>query len=77
MSRNDKENQGNEALPRRILDERWDGRSNFSIAETAQILGLSVWSVYEGAKRGDIPTFSVGKRRIVPRHALEKKMLGA
>jgi excisionase family DNA binding protein len=74
MSRNDKENQGAE---RRILDERWDGRSNFSIAETAQILGLSVWATYEAAKKGDIPAFKVGGRRIVPRHALEKKMLGA
>jgi excisionase family DNA binding protein len=77
MSKNDKESQEVEALPRRILDERWDGRSNFSIAETAEILGISEWSAYEGAKRGDIPFFRVGKRRIVPRHALEKKMLGA
>jgi excisionase family DNA binding protein len=77
MSRNDKESQDVQPLPRRILDERWDGRSNFSIAETAQILGLSVWATYEAAKRGDIPAFKVGGRRIVPRHALEKKMLGA
>jgi hypothetical protein len=76
MSRNDKESQEVEAHRRRILDEKWDGRSNFTVPETAEVLRISVWAAYEGMKRGDIPFFRVNKTLRSPRHALEKKMLG-
>jgi excisionase family DNA binding protein len=58
----------------KVLDARWNGRSTFDVDETAEILGISRWSAYRGIKTGDIPAMRVGKRFIVPRHALEKKL---
>jgi excisionase family DNA binding protein len=58
----------------RVLDPKWDGRSTFDATEVAEILGVSKWSVYRGIETGDIPATRVGKRLIVPRHALEKKL---
>jgi excisionase family DNA binding protein len=63
-----------EDRPPRVLDPKWDGRSTFDIGETAEILGISRWSAYRGAKTGEIPTTRIGKRYVVPRYALEKKL---
>jgi excisionase family DNA binding protein len=57
-----------------ILDRRWEGRDTFDARETAQILGLSLWATYRGIKNGEIPAARIGKRIVVPRHALEKKL---
>jgi hypothetical protein len=68
-----------EADAKPILDRRWDGRSSFSIQEAAEILGISLWAAYRAArpKNGlpaDLPTTKIGKRLVVPRHALERKL---
>jgi excisionase family DNA binding protein len=41
-----------------------------SISETASLLGISRSSAYELARRGELPTMQLGRRRVVPRSAL-------
>ena len=65
-----------EADAKPILDRRWDGRSTFDVHETAEILVISLWAPYRAVKTGDIPAARIGKRLVVPRHALEKKLGG-
>jgi excisionase family DNA binding protein len=61
---------------RSVLDPRWDGRSAFTVEEAGcDILGLSKCSAYAAANSGELPAIRVGRRLIVPRHALER-MLG-
>jgi len=43
-----------------------------TVNETAQILGLSRNSAYQGVTRGEIPSIKVGKRILIPRIALER-----
>jgi excisionase family DNA binding protein len=45
-------------------------RPNMTVAEVAELLGISRSSVYDGVNRGDIPHLRVGKRVIFPRVAL-------
>ena len=49
----------------------------FTVLETAQMLGLSRMSAYQGVERGEIPHIKVGKRILVPRIALERLLNGA
>ena len=44
--------------------------------EIAERLGASVRSVQRAAERGEIPSFSIGRRRIVPRALFERLMRG-
>jgi excisionase family DNA binding protein len=60
----------------RILDGKWDGRTTFTVDETAVILGVSRCHAWTAVKRGEIPFVKIGRRYIVPRHALER-LLGA
>jgi hypothetical protein len=62
--------------PGRILAAKWDDRDAFTIEEAGEILLISRGSAYAAAKTGDLPVISVGRRRIVPRLALER-LLGA
>ena len=67
-----------ETPTRPILAPKWDGRSTFTIEEAGvEILGLSRWAAYTAAKNGSLPTIRVGRRCIVPRHALERLLLSA
>jgi hypothetical protein len=64
-----------------ICDPKWDGRSTFSIEEAGEILGLSRSAAYEATKPdGDQPpellTIEIGRRKIVPRAALERLLSG-
>jgi excisionase family DNA binding protein len=61
----------------RVLDRRWDGRSTFTVEEAGcEILGLSKCSAYAAANSGELPAIRVGRRWIVPRHALERMLSG-
>jgi len=42
----------------------------FSIPETASLLGISRALAYDLARRGELPTMQLGRRRVVPRTAL-------
>jgi excisionase family DNA binding protein len=46
-------------------------RLTFSIPETAQLLGISRGLAYDLARRGELPTMRFGRRRVVPRAALD------
>ncbi|MET4240725.1 helix-turn-helix domain-containing protein [Bradyrhizobium sp. RT10b] len=62
----------------RVLDARWDGRSTLTVEEAGvDILGLSRAGAYAAARAGDLPIVRVGRRMVVPRHALEKLLLSA
>jgi excisionase family DNA binding protein len=63
-----------EAKGPKVLDSKWDGRSSFTVDEAAEILRVCRGTAYGAVKRGDIPAVRVGKRLIVPRHALERKL---
>ena len=62
---------------RRILDARWNGRSTFTVVEAGcDILGLSRSNAYHAVRNGAIPVIWIGRRCVVPRHALEKLLEG-
>jgi excisionase family DNA binding protein len=52
-------------------------RAALTVREAADILGLGINQTYEGIRAGQIPSIKVGKRIIVPRAALEKKLEAA
>ena len=45
-----------------------------TVKETAQLLGLSRNSAYQGVLTGEIPHLKVGKRILVPRVSLERML---
>jgi excisionase family DNA binding protein len=50
-------------------------RPTMSIPEAAKVLGIGVNGAYEAAKRGEIPTITIGKRILVLREPL-RRLLG-
>lgn len=48
----------------------------FTVEEAAEILGIGRNLAYEGVKNGDIPSIRIGKRIVVPKAALKKKLDG-
>jgi Helix-turn-helix domain len=60
--------------PGRTLAPKWDDHDTFSIDEAGEILGISRCSAYAAAKSGDLPTIQIGRRKIVPRRGLERKL---
>jgi excisionase family DNA binding protein len=55
-------------------DVTMTGRMTLTVEEAARALGISRGSAYEAVKAGDIPSITIGKRKLVPRAALEKKL---
>ncbi len=53
-----------------------DTRLTLTVEEAAQLLGISRALAYELVGRGELPSIRLGRRIVVPRHALEV-MLGA
>lgn len=52
----------------------------YTVAEAAQALGIGRATAYELARRGQLPVIKIGRRRVVPRKALEhlvEQMTGA
>lgn len=47
-----------------------NGREVFSAEELVEMTGLSIKSVYEGARSGDIPSVRVGRRVLFPKQAI-------
>lgn len=43
----------------------------YTVAETAEILGIGRGLAYEATRRGEIPSIRIGHRILVPRKALE------
>jgi excisionase family DNA binding protein len=53
-----------------------DQRLTYTVAEAGQLLGVSRGSAYQAARAGQLPTVRIGRRLLVPRHALEQ-LVGA
>lgn len=51
-------------------------QQTLSVAEAAEILGISRSSAFQAANNGQLPVIRIGKRLLVPARALEQ-MLGA
>jgi excisionase family DNA binding protein len=47
-------------------------RLTFTVEEAAELLGVGRGTAYEAARRGELPTVRLGRRLLVPRHALEQ-----
>lgn len=63
---------GGSGLPRHAVMEK---RLCITVPEAAEMLGISRNFAYELVKQGKIPAIIFGKRKLIPRYALEK-MLG-
>jgi excisionase family DNA binding protein len=46
----------------------------YTVPEAGEILGVGRSAAYEGARTGEIPTIKIGKRILVPKIALERKL---
>jgi len=46
-------------------------KPTFTVAEAADVLGISRGHAYELVRRGEIPSIRLGRRLVVPRRALE------
>jgi excisionase family DNA binding protein len=51
-------------------------RLTMTVEEAAVALGISRAFAYEAVRRGEIPAITIGRRKLIPRAALEK-MLGS
>jgi excisionase family DNA binding protein len=47
-----------------------DGRLTLTVREAAKLLGISPYTAYEAAHRGELPVRFIGRRMLVPRAAL-------
>ena len=54
-----------------------DNRLCMSVPEAAKLLGISRNNAYELVKRGELPSIKLGKRKLIPKVALERKLLEA
>ncbi len=54
-----------------------DERLTYDAGTAAKLLGLSKNSVYQGLLTGQIPCIVIGRRKIIPRAALEKMLAEA
>lgn len=53
-----------------------DERLALSLPEAAKLLGCSSGLVYRLARQGKLPTIRLGRRRVVPRQALDSLLPG-
>lgn len=54
------------ASPKVALPPDWQQRPTLTVEEAGLVLGISRWAAYHAAKRGDLPTFRIGGRVLVP-----------
>lgn len=50
------------------------GRLTLTVPEAGRALGLGRDAAYAAAERGDIPCLTVGRRKVVPTHAVLKQL---
>ena len=51
-----------------------DKRLTYTIAEAAEMLGIGKNQAYQAANEGELPTIKIGRRRLVPRAALDRML---
>jgi len=49
-------------------------KPTLTVEEAAALLGVSAWSVYASIRAGEFPALRVGRRLLVPTHALRRWM---
>jgi excisionase family DNA binding protein len=47
----------------------------YTVSETAQLLGISEWSLRRAIANGQLPSVRFGHRVVVPRYALERTLM--
>jgi excisionase family DNA binding protein len=47
-------------------------RLTYTAPEAAQVLGISAWLAYKMCADGRLPTIDCGRRRVIPKVALER-----
>lgn len=52
-------------------------RQTLDIPEVARLLGCSRGTAYRAAREGKLPALRIGRRLVVPRHALERWLASA
>ena len=53
-----------------------DERPTLSVAETADLLGISRWLVQQAVRAGALPSVRVGRRILIPRARLDAWLSG-
>jgi excisionase family DNA binding protein len=56
---------------RPILPAKYDDRLTFTLPETARLLRVARGSIYRAALNNEIPTITLGRRKLVPRRVVE------
>lgn len=51
-------------------------RDVLRVVEAAARIGISTWSYYEAARRGEVPILKVGNRLVVPKVQLDAFLAG-
>ena len=62
---------GGDGLPRHAALEK---RLCVTVPEAGEMLGISRNFAYELVRRGELPVIIFGKRKLIPRAALEKRL---
>jgi excisionase family DNA binding protein len=52
-------------------------RPTLSVAETADLLGISRWLVQQAVRDGSLPSMRVGRRILIPKVQLDALLAGA
>ena len=52
-------------------------RPTLSVAETAELLGISRWLVQQAVRDGSLPSLRVGRRILIPRVRLQAWLEGS
>ena len=52
-------------------------RPTLSVAETAELLGISRWLVQQAVRDGSLPSLRVGRRILIPRARLQAWLDGS
>ncbi len=56
---------------------RTANRATITVTEAAEVLGISRSTAYELARDGTLPSLRLGRRLVVPRHALQELLNSA
>ncbi len=51
-------------------------KKTYTVTEAGNILGLSRASTYAAIKRGEIPSFRIGNKILIPKEAFDRKVAG-
>lgn len=53
-----------------------DKRAILTVAEVAELLGISRGTAYEYVRTGELPSVRLGRRLVIPKHRFEELLNG-